>query len=1518
MTSPYPSRFNSDVEIPRIDDNITEIGGSAINGLRDAVFAIERILGINVHGSATDLVTRLNQSLDVNGNLKASAITTLWSGSPIVNAHVGNNAGIEEVKLDLDFGTTQLKTWIDTLRVRVNTLFQQVAQDISNLAQHTSIPSSFGRHRTSDIDGYLAPYDGYNAQGILSDIFNRLNQHIAHGINPTTEIGAHTAASISADDTTFFSARGNDVQEVLESLDHLEMRELTRHRDRQHSNGILNTQETFYNNTQYGVTVVASAAIELQTVGYKFIRYTAPPVGFSNIQRDDVIVILNGASTYVFKVDRIDTVGLFDFVYIQGSLPADLIAAATVTVYRNTEEVSSPSVLANVIKDRTLGAPKIVTLVHPGAPYVVGSGLNPGLIANGSVENIRIDWSTGTYTFDLETRLAAISTAEDWAPQIIVNTMNTEFVDQNLPLVAFLYENEIGIALDEPLQDGYVGIAAPASNSAWAALGFSEGVTWYTHTERKTYVDGYEGVGMSLLIDETATLAPGGATITFVTTTPLSLGVTIGSLVRVVNGTDDGTYLVSSIINNVITVINAAGFIGNSATIKVYADTFYDAPATSRTLYETYVDISKTDDTLYFRGAPRVQYTDNVVVGQTLADKVSIIAVSRNFTKNTVRVVYDVSEDTLQLGEPVGVLVGLSPGTEGPTVDVPASPIGKIFRLYDNSRTAYIEVQVITPLGAFDGILDCDVEDRISEEFHLQTGTVLYNLTTFTSLTDSRLFGTIGRADVRTDFIRDYTSYPLSRIRGNGIIYGFNVAPQGSTSIDAYGGEILVDGSVKNVGTKTINIPNVAGVVTYNLFVDNNGEFNFLIDNREFNYTPSLAEIIISEDKTMIAQVAVTAGSIDAITDYKRFVNNLDDKIELIVGDDDTCGNFATIGAAANWINATLANLPMAKTIRIRGDITYNVSDLGTTTLPNGITLVGDTRFGSKITVTNNTAGTAVLLPQDSCTIKNIAFEAAAAPSVTDMSNGFIGSSTADVDDLKIEGCSFTYPSQSADFFGIVVDKFFGLNIKDCNFKNCGTAITNSSTASIFDISNCYFEDCFDYGILLNYVSNGSIHHNQMRFTTLNTTGNAIKINSAFRINMTDNIISSFVSSVPLATRVMIYIDTASVFTNIKNNMLINTSATNQGFGLGIFYGNSGSASFDHYYVDIVGNKLQNFSGLAAIQKGIRLLKTSKATIRGNHILNSRNAIDIADADDECARISIIDNVLETVDSAVNILRVRNASTYLLRIIGNQFYSSEGAPAGHLVSITGFGYGVISNNIFDFDGATNFSALYVDMAQMIISNNSIWGADFNSAANAPIQVDSNNCNIINNNIVGPTITAPASIGTGTRSGGAVDGYAGANNVDLFNKEQTYYAILPVSRTIFGPGLNWAHFLAGVGTGYEKPILVNAAGVAAQVLNIEFTNADIPTGAIISKVEVSVSYAVVGDISAALHKTTWTDAGTTGATLIYPTAPVANIITLDLGATQVMQTDAIYTVVIYPGAVFTGPITFRGARVTYIL
>src|SRR5690242_1251992 len=115
MSTVFPNDFDSDLEIQRVDDNITEIGGDVINSLRDAVFMIERVVGLNPQGTKPSLSERVNVSIDEDGRIRSDAIGALGLASlPITNAHVGDSAGILESKLDLDFSTQSLKNSINS------------------------------------------------------------------------------------------------------------------------------------------------------------------------------------------------------------------------------------------------------------------------------------------------------------------------------------------------------------------------------------------------------------------------------------------------------------------------------------------------------------------------------------------------------------------------------------------------------------------------------------------------------------------------------------------------------------------------------------------------------------------------------------------------------------------------------------------------------------------------------------------------------------------------------------------------------------------------------------------------------------------------------------------------------------------------------------------------------------------------------------------------------------------------------------------------------------------------------------------------------------------------------------------------------------------------------------------------------------------------------------------------------------------------------------------------------------
>ena len=135
--SSYPYALDDDTTIVRVDDNITEIGGTAINQLREAVFAIEKALGANIAGSLTSLADRFNVAHDANGHIKASELISIGLATlPITNSQVASNAGIQESKLSLDYSTSDLHTGLLANEALITSLTDFANEIFADLILH--------------------------------------------------------------------------------------------------------------------------------------------------------------------------------------------------------------------------------------------------------------------------------------------------------------------------------------------------------------------------------------------------------------------------------------------------------------------------------------------------------------------------------------------------------------------------------------------------------------------------------------------------------------------------------------------------------------------------------------------------------------------------------------------------------------------------------------------------------------------------------------------------------------------------------------------------------------------------------------------------------------------------------------------------------------------------------------------------------------------------------------------------------------------------------------------------------------------------------------------------------------------------------------------------------------------------------------------------------------------------------------------------------------------------------------
>ena len=1437
--SGYPGQLDDDVVLPRVDDNITEIGGEAINGLRSAVFAIEACLGINPQGTAADLATRLDKSLNPDGSIRASALSSVGLVTlPIVNSMVASNAGIQEMKLDLDYPTVDLKTWIDSLWTFAYALSDAVNQDIYNLTQHVAHPGAYGRHRTSDVDGYEGYYIGSNLQGIVNDLYTRITGHVGEAT------GAHAASAISFDDQGMdFVAV--DVQTALEELDVLHMAAVRSHQDNQHSNGLLKTQKTYYGGTNRSYVIVAATAVTAVTVGANYVVFPSPPGALAQVRRDDVIDITVGGETYGFYIKSVDaTSGIVTF---WGTLPVG--GNATAAIHRTNEELSEPSVLALTIRQET--STGIIQMIHPDSPYILSSGLDLRKLS-ASVANVKFGWDGGTSaTLNVYAAMQAYpppgpTLSGFWTVENLAVVLNNMFGQVSLPyhrypLVAFAYRGEIGIAFDEPT--GYVEALA-CTNSAWTALGFDGTEKAYSLGPRRFYLDGYEFSSVRLMADANG-VANGAYDIENIDRNLAVAGVKAPGLVRITssNPANDGTYVYSYVSGSgdLLTIDGYNIPATDACNVRIYSDTFavQANPSVPRTLYELFVD-GYGSSSAELRAAERLTYDDGPGASGSPESWFDIIDVSRTFAACERRI--NVNSNVAVFGEQdptSGSKAVLNPGS-AVNLPIPASyddAIGFRFRLYDGYGVDYIELEIASSgyRGALENAIDITILDRISEEHHAEIGVVLHNTAKFKHLSDRRLFGTVGRKDVREDYTRDYVTYPTSLLRGNGVIYGMGVRASSisSNSVSVDGGQVLVNGIVYTVGAQSLRLPQDAGATTYNLFVDDIGTLKLLEEQNLIadQPTPTLSEIIGSYDKVIIATVDSTAGNlVDGFTDLRRFVNNLDNKLSLIVGQDEM-GSFASLEAAAAYLTACdRTSIWHQRRIVVNGpiDLVDSVVDL-----PRNTILEGDSSGAVWATALIIFHGTAGIRLSSGAHVRDLTFY-----SDETSADGFLRP-IAGNGYMTVERCWFEFESAAANNNAIrCTGALHNVTIRDNMFFNVGAAVVTEDETTYVDITNNWISQVLINGINLNAPYGVNISGNKMITSAITmAAGTAFirLVDSAAYTKVMDNVLIHDAAQVTSAGSIaMIDASGGSMAVEgllIERNFLANVYA-GFGFAAGIICSSGGSPMTGAV---VHNNMLYNFSA-TAVGQGMLFSNCPQAIVSHNQIIRCAASLYAG----TCDNIIVVDNIIQGgVGASSGHLNLSSCAGFA--ILGN-VVSADGA--NFLASTSSCNNGTICNNFFEYTGTAYGMLLDARGNGNIIANNKFVAGTL--TAGEPLQVVGSN-NLATSNSF--SITTPASTN--------LINLSGTGNVETLNKGQIYSVPIPLSWAAGDYLLTGWNQTCNYVSAIGKTVLYSITSGA--VAEVEFSPILLPAGATLVEIKIRYGSAAIpasSSCSAGWNVTSW--------------------------------------------------------------
>ena len=249
--SVYPLALDSDETILRVDDNLSELGTEVINQQRDAIFNMQKEMGIGLSGAMSSLADRLAVAINANGTIKASALTSIGLATlPIVNAQVATNAGIEEYKLTLDYPTSNLNTNIQTVSGDLASLIYQFNIAATNFTNHL-IGSTFladgitsARHTSGQIDLGFSLYDKNSVLRSAVNVGSALLQINTDLVNhENAVVGAHVATAITVDTENYreIPTTANTAQKIFDYFDQAEILSLGNHRATQHANGIPST-----------------------------------------------------------------------------------------------------------------------------------------------------------------------------------------------------------------------------------------------------------------------------------------------------------------------------------------------------------------------------------------------------------------------------------------------------------------------------------------------------------------------------------------------------------------------------------------------------------------------------------------------------------------------------------------------------------------------------------------------------------------------------------------------------------------------------------------------------------------------------------------------------------------------------------------------------------------------------------------------------------------------------------------------------------------------------------------------------------------------------------------------------------------------------------------------------------------------------------------------------------------------------------------------------------------------------
>jgi hypothetical protein len=1404
MATKYPNSTDNDSTLPRVDDNLTEIGGEAINSVRDATLALEKSVGTNPQGNKSSLTERVNVSIDANGNLKTAALAAKGVITlPIYDHHVATDAAIKESKLDLDYSTASLRGSITSL-----------SADMTNLQSSSGgLATSYNNH----IFGIADFHDGYairlNAEaapiqyGIggmkattVGDALNEIGVRLFSG-TPSQSITPHldldlpsttkhqaTGISVSTANFNVIDATVQNVQEAFDSLDQQQGALAGKHLDSFHSNGIMKEIKSgdLYNDQQ--VLVSGKAAAYAADLSVVTLTTTGTLVSLG-VQAGDILVV--SGSDVDDGVYQIKAVGP---IIAGEQMGSGALTAYQVEVYHVFTEASTVSTVASVYRPESMSsqlAPlacavrhnetivDTISILNPNAARVVSLGFNGAILNDDAIDwnmciEVGLDNSMvrGLTIPNLNYHRLGPDQPDPVDAQTVAERINA-FVSHpdyghHFPITAFRVGNELAIAhnLVGPKYtlrvldgDGYAANYALGLDALGADV---LGKTLKGNLSNSYVVGGTEASTIRTAFSGTVTITSDTDTFTIKdsennTINPLEYGLGAGSVMHVTGHPQLD-------VNGSYTLITAT-----TTTVSTFAIEPIPAPTNPTTFSVLFTDANRSLaelDAGSLQGVLQVainkdaetQLHQRLVYGTDLLSGFEIIDVSETLPAGdyTLNAAVSAGNATFSFIDDAAL--------SGDTVTVKQDFTGR-FRLYHSNNQDYLVIRITeTVPGILAGTTVVTVRDPVVYDESMVLCNAHFNSNhTISSLFDTRPVGNMAADQIRDDFVEVFSQRPVQDLRSNGVVRGFDLVDlpfsdrtTGLPALPLSGGVAYVAGvRVAVVTQKAIIQPNDSGgtPITGDRIVGINefGSIQAYSDTLEEILTEGFESSTTYGKVLPLYRVTLTAGVLSAYEDLRLHIDRVDDKLDLVVDASpyNFMGSFKSISGALEYVS--LFPSGERTVIKVVGEVTSDIPLV----VPAGVVLCGSSaQGGGKQRILNTGVQGSFITLEGNNRLENLAIEndtASLAGSLVEVTGSGV----------SIDSCyfnfGFTITTQSSDYAILVTSAATdGIRVRNNLVGNCFSGIVCLSGMDSVELTNNRITGSCGatlgvpaYGIRVESINQAAgtviISNNTIVIPTpaadANLMGIAVSVDNNIRlVRITDNEVVHL-GGVTGSSGISVYSE--GLTGNTAKELIVTGNSIN---GLKLNGNNVwGIYVGDCETVTLAHNHITNLgvSGKTDVG-GIALISGVEHVTITNNTLKDFEANYGIYVDEAGAKVKITDNSMYSLGTSATYIGGGVSGDASYSIIANNTMIGPGTTG---INWSGT-YSKIANNKLNLPGTITdnyaFSAygIYVATGDVDIDGNTVLGMNYDEGSVGISNANAANANVrITNNTVSGTLMA---------------------------------------------------------------------------------------------------------------------------------------------------------------------------------